>query len=69
MKTKLDQKIITGDLRDGLKEFVKNEIQKLPDTLKNLEQKDRLNILLKLIPYVLPRVDSVSHTEGEPWNI
>jgi len=38
------------------------------DTLKELEPVQRLNILCKLIPYVLPKVESVTHTQGEPEN-
>jgi hypothetical protein len=45
---------------------MQNEIEQLPDTLKELEPAQRLNILCKLIPYVLPKVESVTHKEGEP---
>lgn len=38
------------------------------DTLKDLEPVQRLNVLCKLIPYVLPKVESVTHTQGEPEN-
>ena len=57
---------MTGNIRDTLKELMQNEIEQLPDTLKELEPAQRLNILCKLIPYVLPKVESVTHKEGEP---
>mgnify|MGYP003392190820 FL=1 len=48
--------------------MMQKEIESLPDTLKELEPVQRLNILCKLIPYVLPKVESVTHTQGEPEN-
>jgi hypothetical protein len=59
-------KPLTGNIRDTLKELMQRELEQLPDTLKELEPVQRLNILCKLIPYVLPKVESVTHTQGEP---
>jgi hypothetical protein len=61
-------KPLTRNIRDTLKELMQKEIESLPDTLKELEPVQRLNILCKLIPYVLPKVESVTHTQGEPEN-
>jgi hypothetical protein len=59
-------KPLTGNIRDTLKEMMQKELELLPDTLKELDPVQRLNILCKLIPYVLPKVESVTHTQGEP---
>ena len=59
-------KPLTGNIRDTLKELMQKELEQLPDTLKELEPVQRLNILCKLIPYVLPKVESVTHKLGEP---
>lgn len=61
-------KPLIGNIRDNLKEMMQKEIESLPDTLKELEPVQRLNILCKLIPYVLPKVESITHTQGEPEN-
>ncbi|WP_396181505.1 hypothetical protein [Flavobacterium sp.] len=61
-------KPLTGNIRDTLKEMIQKEITSLPDTLKELDPVQRLNIICKLIPYVLPKVESVTHTQGEPIN-
>ena len=61
-------KPLTGNIRDTLKELMQKELEQLPDTLKELEPVQRLNILCKLIPYVLPKVESVTHKLGEPEN-
>lgn len=59
-------KPLTGNIRDTLKELIQNELEQLPETLKGLDPVQRLNILCKLMPYVLPKTESVKHTLGEP---
>ena len=59
-------KPLTGSIRDTLKEMMQKELEQLPATLKELEPVQRLNILCKLIPYVLPKVESITHLLGEP---
>jgi len=59
-------KPLTGNIRDTLKVLIQKELEKLPETLNGLEPVQRLNIICKLIPYVLPKVESVTHTQGEP---
>ena len=59
-------KPMTGNIRNTLKELMQKELEQLPDTLKELEPVQRLNILCKLVPYVLPKIESVTHNIGEP---
>jgi hypothetical protein len=59
-------KPLIGSIRDTLKELMQKELEQLPDTLKELDPVQRLNILCKLMPYVLPKTESVKHTLGEP---
>lgn len=68
MKTKTEQLVITKDLRQTLKSILQQEVENLPSRLDELEPKDRLNVLCKLIPFVFPRVNSVSHTANEPMD-
>ena len=67
LKYKLPEynKPLTGNIRDTLKELMQKELEQLA-TLKELEPVQRLNILCKLIPYVLPKVESVTHIQAEP---
>lgn len=67
MKAKKEYPVITNDLRDKLKAMMQNELETLPETLKGLDPVQRLNILCKLLPFVLPKVESVHPTEGEPF--
>ena len=68
LKNKLPEynKPLTGNIRDTLKEMMQKELEQLPETLKELDAVQRLNILCKLMPYVLPKTESVKHTLGEP---
>ena len=59
-------KPLVGSIRDMLKEQMQKELKQLPETLKELEPVQRLNILCKLIPYVLPKVEAVHSEKGEP---
>ncbi len=61
--------VLTKDLRNQLKELIRKEIEQLPEQLKEMEPKERLDILLKLMPFILPKVSSVSHSLGEPFQI
>ena len=61
-----DNKPLTGSIRETLKQLMQHEIETLPETLKELEPVQRLNILCKLIPFVLPKVESINHGLGEP---
>jgi hypothetical protein len=68
LKNKLPEhnKPLTGNIRDALKELMQMETEQLPDALKALEPAQRLNILCKLMQYVLPKVESITHKLGEP---
>jgi hypothetical protein len=68
LKNKLPEynKPLTRNIRDTLKELMQKELEQLPETLKELDPVQRLNILCKLMPYVLPKVESVTHKLGEP---
>lgn len=59
---------LTKELRAALKEIIFQEFSALPDRLDKLEPKDRLELLTKLLPYVLPKVEAVEIGEGEPWD-
>ena len=56
------------NIRSTLKELFKKEMERLPEALNALDEKDRLVFLCKLMPFVLPKVDAVSATKGEPFD-
>jgi hypothetical protein len=57
-------------LRAVLKNILYQEIELLPEHFKKLETKDRLELLVKLLPFSLPKIEAVNYQENEPiqWN-
>lgn len=56
---------ITKNLRKALKAIIKKELDELPKLLSKLSEHQRLLILVKLLPFVLPKIESVNENEIE----
>ena len=56
---------ITKELRSLLKDIMYDEIGALQERLDALSPKDRVELLIKLMPYALAKITSVSHTTNE----
>ena len=57
---------ITKELRTLLKDVIFNEIETLPEQLNKLDTKDRLEIITRLLPFILPKclaIDAEIRTE------
>jgi hypothetical protein len=50
---------ITIELRKILKSIIADELDALPGTLAELPPKERLELLIKLLPFCMPKVDSI----------
>jgi hypothetical protein len=50
---------LTSELRTTLKGIIAGELGALPQTFEQLPPKERLELLIKLLPYCLPKVDSI----------
>lgn len=46
---------LTKELRETLKSVVDNELENLNELLNQLEPKDRLSIICKILPFVVPK--------------
>ena len=57
---------LTKDLRTILKDLIYEELETLQERLSQLETQQRLEVIIKLLPYVLPKVSPASHTTDEP---
>ena len=57
---------LTAEMRAVLKGIIEKELEGLADRLQALEPDKRLELLIKLLPYVLPKVESVHPADGEP---
>ena len=57
--------VITREVRAALKALISDEIGKLPTLLAELPAEKKIDVLLKLMPYVLPKVETIRATAGE----
>ena len=42
------------------------ELENIEERLEELEPKQRIELLIKLMPYVFPKLETISHTTNEP---
>lgn len=57
---------LTKDLRNILKDIIYHELELLNEKLEKLDSKERIELVIKLLPYTLPKVQNISHTTNEP---
>lgn len=58
---------LTSELRAVLKDLIHEELEILQERMDHLDPKERLEVLVKLLLYVLPKVSPASHTTDEPF--
>ena len=56
---------LTKELRAVLKNILHQEIELLPEHFNKLDPKDRMELLVKLLPFALPKVEPESYHIGE----
>lgn len=61
IRTKMSAIKPKNAVRETLKQMLQTELSILPETLKTLEPAQRLNIVCKLLPFVLPKMENVSN--------
>lgn len=54
----------TSTVRNWIVELINNNREQIEKDIQQLEPKDRLNMLDKLLPYVLPKVVNANEVEG-----
>ena len=57
---------LTKEIRTVLKDLIYKELDEIKEHLDSLEPKQRIEIVIKLIPYVLLKVESISYPTNEP---
>ena len=68
-KKKEQTKIRVDDMRQVRKELMNREIAKLPELIEQLPPDQRINMVFKLMPFVLPKVNTVNAKAGEAFNM
>lgn len=65
-RTKGTPNRVTKELRDRLKSVFYEELENLPSLLAQLSPEKRADLLVRMAPYLLPRVEPVAYLEDDP---
>ena len=57
---------LTKELRTVLKDIVYRELETIELRLDELDPKERIELTIKLMPYVFPTLQNISSTTNEP---
>lgn len=57
---------ITKDLKEKIKSILDTEIENIPAYLSELEAKEKLEILIKLLQYVVPKPAPITNDTESP---
>jgi hypothetical protein len=60
---------VSGELRKTLKQIIAAELDALPQTLGELPARERLELLIKLMPFCLPKVNTIGGSYDSGWNV
>lgn len=54
---------LTGSVKEMINLAITQELEQLPDLLRNLGPKEKADFLVKLLPYVMPKADAPINEE------
>ncbi len=57
---------LTKELRAVLKDLLYDELMHLQEHFKALSEKERVELLIKLLPFVMPRIEAITYDNDEP---
>ncbi len=58
---------ITIELRKTIKGIIASELESLPATLEQLSAKERLDLVIKLLPFCMPKVQPIGGSYDTGW--
>lgn len=65
-RTKGSRNRLTKELKGTLKEIIDKELERVPELLEEMEPRERMEFILKLLPYVMPKVAPTAYHLDEP---
>ncbi len=65
-RTKGTPNKVTKELRTVMKRVLFQELENIEQLLGELEPKDRVELVIKMMPFILPKVKQAPHTINEP---
>ncbi len=60
---------VTSELRKTLKAIIASELDALPTTLEGLPAPQRIELVIKLLPFCLPKVDKIGGSYDSGWDV
>ena len=60
---------VSSELRNMLKRIIAGELESLPATLETLPAKERIELVIKLLPFCLPKVDGIRGSYDTGWDV
>jgi len=60
---------LTKELRASLKNAIAGHVEQIGKDLDELPAKDRLELMVKILAFILPKVEPVSPEYGEPFDL
>lgn len=66
MADKKQNEVTMAETRESLITIFQGEVEPLPELLHQLDIKERINVIMKMMPYIVPPVKSVHYEAGKP---
>lgn len=60
------ENLLTKELRNILKGLIAQQLETLPEVLNQLDNDKRVDAVIKLLPFVIPKVENVEMDKDEP---
>ena len=60
---------ISSELRKMLKVIIAGELESLPATLETLPARERIELVIKLLPFCLPKVNNIGGSYDTGWDV
>lgn len=57
---------LSKELRTVLKDVIYRELESIKERMEKLDPKERIELTIRMMPYVFPKLESISHTTDEP---
>lgn len=58
---------LSGTVKEMITQFVTDELQHLPTLLNKLEPKDKAEYIIKLLPYIVPKIAPAEAPNGKNY--
>jgi hypothetical protein len=58
---------VTSELRKTLKEIIAGELEQMPEMLKDMPARERFDLVIKLLPFCMPKVNTIAGTYDRDW--